>query len=128
MSKVLRTWLILSLMASFFVVIPASPALAEPPITPGTWTGFFTRQVTITNSVPGVLIEAFGAARADLNLIVDSNGGVRGKSRIILQKSRGRLHRQSSRQVVNAASPAHGTSPVGLSPSVLPTFRYSTCN
>jgi hypothetical protein len=79
MDKLLRSGLIFSVIFSLLAIFPSTTAWAEPPIQPGTWTGYFTRDIQITNNVPGVLIEATGSARADLNLIVSEDGNVAGK-------------------------------------------------
>lgn len=70
--------LTLSLVFSLVGLVPPQPARAQSPIAPGTWTGYFTRDITITNTVSGVLIQAFGKAQADLALLVDSSGGITG--------------------------------------------------
>ena len=55
-----------------------SPARAAGPIAAGRWTGYFQRDITITNDISGVHIEAHGAGKGDLDLMVDGNGGVTG--------------------------------------------------
>ncbi|MEJ2599137.1 MAG: hypothetical protein P8Z00_12435 [Anaerolineales bacterium] len=78
MQRFLRSILLLSVISALLGVSPPAPTRAASPIASGKWTGYFSRELTINNSVSGVSIKATANAKGDLTLKVDGNGGVSG--------------------------------------------------
>ncbi len=78
MRRFLRSILLLSVIFSLVGVVPPVKTRAASPIASGKWTGYFSRDLVITNSVSGVKIQANANAKGDLTLQVDGKGGVTG--------------------------------------------------
>lgn len=78
MGRFFRLSVVFVILVALSGIVSPIPGYADSPIATGKWTGYFSRNITITNSVSGVTIKATGDAKADLNLQVDGNGGVTG--------------------------------------------------
>ena len=74
MRRFLRSILLLSVIFSLLGVVPPVQTRAASPIASGKWTGYFSRDMVITNAISGVKIQANANAKGDLTLQVDEEG------------------------------------------------------